>query len=77
GGREKRTGGIRWYFEDSIRAPNAALGPKDMFESKGAVSKLGFWLKIKAAVRFQPEEYSGISRIETERPTLRLGQKTI
>jgi hypothetical protein len=49
-----------------------------LFVSKlGAVSKLGFWLKVKAAVRFQPEEYSSISRIETERPTPRLGQKTI
>jgi len=43
----------------------------------GAVSKLGFWFKVKAAVRFQPEEYARISRIETECPTPRLDQKTI
>jgi hypothetical protein len=42
-----------------------------------AISKIGFWFKVKAAARFHPEEYTGdISRIGTERPTPRLGQKT-
>ena len=34
-------------------------------EGIGTVSNLGFWFKVKAAVRFEPEEYSCISRIET------------
>ena len=57
-----------------------------------AISKIGFWVKIEAAARFKPEEYSSISRIYgphlnlnstghpamlgTERPTKSLGQKT-
>ncbi len=32
GGREYQTGGIRRYFEDLIRTPNAEIGPKDFFE---------------------------------------------
>ena len=28
-----------------------------------AISKKGFWLKIKAAANIKPEEYTGISRI--------------
>jgi len=41
-----------------------------------AISKIGFWFKVKAAARFPPEEYSSVWRIGTERPTLRLGPKT-
>ena len=32
GGREVPTGGILKYFEDCNRAPNAEIGPKDIFE---------------------------------------------
>jgi len=28
-----------------------------------AISKIGFWFKIEAAARFEPEEYYSISRI--------------
>ncbi len=54
-------------------------GPKDALcgWTCGAISELGFWSKVKAGARCQPEEYACISRIETERPTPRLGQKTI
>jgi hypothetical protein len=38
--------------------------------------KKGFWVKIAAAARIKPEEYSSISRIWNERPTKSLGQKT-
>jgi hypothetical protein len=38
GGREVPTGGILKYFEDWNRAPNAEIGPKDIFEM---VSKYG------------------------------------
>gem|GEM_PF-4741174 len=41
-----------------------------------AISKIGFWFKVKAAARFRPEEYSSIARIGAECPTQRLDQKT-
>jgi hypothetical protein len=40
------------------------------------ISKLGFWFHIKAAAKFKPEEYVGISMTWSERPTQRWGQKT-
>jgi len=42
-----------------------------------AVSKLGFWFKIKEDSSFQPQEYWRISRTGNEDPTPRWGEKTI
>jgi hypothetical protein len=33
------------------------------------ISKLGFWRQFKAAARFKPQEYDGISKTGIERPT--------
>jgi hypothetical protein len=41
------------------------------------IAKLGFWLQLKAAVRFQAEGYTGISRIEIGRPTPRLVRRRL
>ena len=36
--------------------------PPDDWYSLEVISKLGFWSHIKAAAKFKPEEYVGISR---------------
>jgi hypothetical protein len=42
-----------------MRCPLEKLCGGDLSE---AISKNGFWFKIKAAARFNPEEYWSISR---------------
>jgi hypothetical protein len=42
-----------------------------------AISKIGFWFKVKAEPIFNPQAYSSMSRSWNEAPTQRLSQKTL
>jgi len=42
-----------------------------------AISKYGFWFKIKAGAQFKPQAYASRSRIQIAAPTPGLGQKII
>jgi len=47
-----------------------------IFIKPEGISKFGFWFQFKTAAGFQPEAYTGISRIETARPAQSRSQKT-
>ncbi len=49
-----------WYTVYRVQA--IPLSRKETQNILEVISKLGFWSHIKAAAKFKPEEYVGISR---------------